>query len=276
MNACNSATSTSPQIEANIALTLLQQGLPVVVGMSYLLMADAARIFVSAFYRYFLEEGLGVAAAMSRSRHAIAQDCKRRASLNQTVDLQDWIVPVLYTQSPSFGSSWSLTQPLLEQQHSLSTILSNVFGASTISGREFDLYRVESLLAIHQNVELVGDYGVGLSEFLRYAMEFWQKTHFFETILLQTTSTQPEPYVIAIPGARKSPKALFMLDDIVNDDTLLEGVPDTSTKADHATDQLLEKVQSMFSTVSYLETTHCPHFPQRAGRSVIVDYACHV
>ncbi|KAF2111873.1 hypothetical protein BDV96DRAFT_690226 [Lophiotrema nucula] len=270
MNACNSAAATSTQVEANVASTLLQQGLRAIIGMSYLLMVDAARVFISTFYKHFLENGSGVAIAVSKSRHALAQDQKRRALFEQFVDLQDWIVPVLYTQTPSFGSSWSLTQSTAPQHVSLSAVLSNTFGTSTTIGRDFDLYRVESLLAVHGKVELVGDYGVGLSDFLRYAMDIWQKTNFFDTLLLNTTSSHPKPYIIALPQGRQSPRALFLLDDCVNDITDDAGnVLNTSAEAEDAMGQILEKIKHLFTEISYLKANHFSVLPTKDNYSRI-------
>jgi len=99
LNACQSAMITKEAKDpfASVATNLLQAGIPSVVAMSYSLWVSGARVFVPAFYQQLFKEG-DVARAMLAGRKEMYHN-KKRDIVSGQIDLQDWIVPVLYQQS---------------------------------------------------------------------------------------------------------------------------------------------------------------------------------
>jgi len=83
LNACYG----SADVTGNIALELVYNGLPYVVGMQAAILQEAARFFIAAFYEA-LQQGDSIEYAVAAGRAAIA------ANLPGTID---WCLPILYT-----------------------------------------------------------------------------------------------------------------------------------------------------------------------------------
>jgi tetratricopeptide (TPR) repeat protein len=97
LNACQSAM-LSEQAEdafASVATALLRAGVRSVVAMGYSLYVSGARQFLPAFYRQLFRTG-NVAEATRGGRQAMLAQPQRLGDL----ELQDWLVPVLYQQDP--------------------------------------------------------------------------------------------------------------------------------------------------------------------------------
>lgn len=97
LNACQSAM-LNDQVEdafASVATALLRAGVRSVVAMGYSLYVSGARQFLPAFYRQLFTSG-NVADATRSGRQAMLAKPQRRGDL----ELQDWLVPVLYQQDP--------------------------------------------------------------------------------------------------------------------------------------------------------------------------------
>jgi len=80
-----------------VAARLLNSGVHSVVANSYSIYQRSAKIFVNAFYTHLLKSG-SIAAAMQEGRRAMYKN-KERDTYYGTVDLEDWIVPVLYQRN---------------------------------------------------------------------------------------------------------------------------------------------------------------------------------
>ncbi len=97
LNACQSAM-LSEQAEdafASVATALLRAGVRSVVAMGYSLYVSGARQFLPAFYRQLFRTG-DVAEATRSGRQAMRAKPQRIGN----IELQDWLVPVLYQQDP--------------------------------------------------------------------------------------------------------------------------------------------------------------------------------
>lgn len=96
LNACQSAmlTEQAEDAFASVATALLRAGVHSVVAMSYSLYVEGARQFLPAFYRELFRSG-NVAQATRSGRQAMYKQPERGG-----IELQDWLVPVLYQQAP--------------------------------------------------------------------------------------------------------------------------------------------------------------------------------
>ncbi|WP_170113261.1 tetratricopeptide repeat protein [Ahniella affigens] len=97
LNACQSAmiNEQAEDAFASVATALLRAGVRSVVAMGYSLYVSGARQFLPAFYRQLFITG-NVAEATRSGRGAMLAKPQRRGD----VELQDWLVPVLYQQDP--------------------------------------------------------------------------------------------------------------------------------------------------------------------------------
>ncbi len=88
-NSCYTASNDPAASCAGIAKTLLDAGIPLVVGMQFAISEGAARVFACKFYR-ILSEGNSIVDAITMARRAIA-DCPGCRPW-------EWITPVLFIQ----------------------------------------------------------------------------------------------------------------------------------------------------------------------------------
>ena len=97
LNACQSAmlNEQAEDAFASVATALLRAGVRSVVAMGYSLYVSGARQFLPAFYRQLFTTG-NVAEAIRSGRQAMLAKPQRSGD----VELQDWLVPVLYQQDP--------------------------------------------------------------------------------------------------------------------------------------------------------------------------------
>ncbi len=100
LNACQSAMLDAEAREpfASVAAALLRTGIRSVVAMSYSVTLTGAREFLPPFYRALFQSG-DVAEAVRRGRQEMRAH-GQRSRLNPALQLQDWLVPVVYQQEP--------------------------------------------------------------------------------------------------------------------------------------------------------------------------------
>ena len=99
LNACRSADlAHSEDAFAAVATALLRGGIHSVLAMSYSLYAAGARAFFSSFYEHLFQSGSLTEAVRQGRCRMFAH--KTRSSLRGPYDFQDWVVPVLYQQTP--------------------------------------------------------------------------------------------------------------------------------------------------------------------------------
>lgn len=100
LNACQSAMLDAEARDpfASVATALLRTGVRSVVAMSYSVTVAAAREFLPPFYRALFQTG-DVAEAVRQGRQEMRAH-GQRSRLNPAIQLQDWLVPVVYQQGP--------------------------------------------------------------------------------------------------------------------------------------------------------------------------------
>lgn len=100
LNACQSARidATAETAFASVAASLISAGVRSVLAMGYNLYVSGAQQLLPAFYRELFKSG-DTAQATREGRKAMLTT-PVRASAAEAIELQDWLVPVLYQQSP--------------------------------------------------------------------------------------------------------------------------------------------------------------------------------
>ena len=92
LEACQSAMQTAAS-EASLAQHLAEAGVPVAVGMAYSVTVTAAARAMPVFYEK-LAHGADPAAAVHAARRELFEHKSRQVYFNQTMDLEDWMLPV--------------------------------------------------------------------------------------------------------------------------------------------------------------------------------------
>ena len=96
LNACQSARQTE-ESEASLAQSLAEAGVPVTVGMAYSVTVSAAAQAMPVFYAR-LADGADPTAAVQAARRELFERKRRRVYFNQTMEIEDWMLPVAFVQ----------------------------------------------------------------------------------------------------------------------------------------------------------------------------------
>jgi CHAT domain-containing protein len=102
LNACQSGKQVKEALgkqvevsETSLGSRLMQAGVQVVVAMGYSVTVTAAQLMMRTLYEE-LFEGRPLSGALCRARRELYNRKGRRAYFNQTIDLEDWVLPVVY------------------------------------------------------------------------------------------------------------------------------------------------------------------------------------
>ena len=96
LNSCESATANKG-FNANLSRTLCRKGISNVLAMSYKFSVSAAKIFHAAFYKAFFVKAMPFSESASYARQSLRQIQQRAGRRYRTCDIQDWFVPVVYS-----------------------------------------------------------------------------------------------------------------------------------------------------------------------------------
>ena len=96
LNACQSAMQLG-ESEASLAQRLVEAGVPLSVGMAYSVTVSAAERMMPVIYEQ-LAAGEDVIGAVHDSRRALFDDRARRVYFDHDLDLEDWMLPVVFCQ----------------------------------------------------------------------------------------------------------------------------------------------------------------------------------
>src|SRR5205807_9996453 len=80
--------------ECSLGYRLMQAGIPVVLAVSCSVTVSAVRILMQDLYRH-LFSGYDLSVSLRAARMALANSKARQAAFNYTVDLEDWLLPVV-------------------------------------------------------------------------------------------------------------------------------------------------------------------------------------
>ncbi|KAF1810199.1 hypothetical protein P152DRAFT_516082 [Eremomyces bilateralis CBS 781.70] len=188
LNACESARANCGD-DGNIAKVFYTHGVRNVLAMSFKVSSGAAEIFLGSFYHELFIGGMSFTRAAAISRRMLRIHSSRPARFGLTRTHMDWFVPVVYSASCDFILSTPnlvTTETLLETPQTFMDIdesLKNL-DKPTITGREFDLLRLETKLLEKGRIYLEGPVGVGKTAFLQYACDIWKSTAFIDVSII--------------------------------------------------------------------------------------------
>lgn len=99
LNACQSAKQISQESEdyreTSLGSRLMTAGMQAVVAMGYSVTVSAAKLMMKPIYQQLLN-GKDLTEAMRKGRLELFNNKQRRAYYNTIIDLEDWLLPVIY------------------------------------------------------------------------------------------------------------------------------------------------------------------------------------
>jgi tetratricopeptide (TPR) repeat protein len=193
LNACQSGkqlregeTDSFDARETSLGARLIDAGVQTVIAMAYSVTVDAARLMVENLYRNLFEQ-MPIDRALQRARRELHARKERKVSFGQKVDLEDWLLPVVYRNqavdlklrqmSPEEKKVYSL------QQGKRLQFLETSRTEYGFVGRDLDILKLEKGLIRNCNMlMLCGMGGTGKTTLLRYLQDWWVQTGFVEGV----------------------------------------------------------------------------------------------
>lgn len=187
LNACQSGRRVGAT-ETSLGSRLMQAGVPMVLAMGYSITASAAELMMNTLY-HRLFAGRPLAVATRRVRMELYNCKERQVYFDQTVDLEDWLLPVVYQNqeqclevrdfTPEEGAAYYERQARRYREPQTS------YG---FVGRDIDVLQIERRLlgqtagAGHNLLLLRGMGGVGKSTLLHHLGAWWRIAGFVERV----------------------------------------------------------------------------------------------
>ncbi|NJN81317.1 MAG: CHAT domain-containing protein, partial [Caldilineaceae bacterium] len=169
--------------ETTLAGRLMEAGAQMVLAMRYSVTVSAAERLMDHLYRE-LFAGRELGEAIRHARRELYNVKSRRAAYRQQIDLEDWLLPVVYENQPQ----QLRTRAFTEAEHA------EFFGRRAARyrepdltyaflGRDLDILRLEKMLLTRGNILLLrGMGGAGKTALLHHVAAWWQSTHFVEQV----------------------------------------------------------------------------------------------
>ena len=180
LNACESARADQG-LRANLAATFLEKGVGNVLAMFCKFPSSVIEPFFSVFYEALLCEGLPMSTAAAEARKHLREHGLRKSRFGLELQVQDWFIPVSYhllRHNVLLGTNLQADSLATCRPVERTTPRANPL----ITGREFDLLRLEEAVTDAQFVLIHGHAGVGKSGFVQYAFDRWRDTQYFDKL----------------------------------------------------------------------------------------------
>ncbi len=182
LNACQSGKQIKQQGETSLGSYLMAAGMQIVVAMRYSFTASGAKLMMQQSYQHLFDKK-DITTAIRLGRRELFNIKQRQAYWNQTIDLEDWLLPVTYYNRPVNLNLRKFT-PQEETDYFLSRSQRYQFPIPTYGfvGRDLEILKIEKMLLRHNILMLRGIDGIGKTTLLNYLREWWQTTHFAQKI----------------------------------------------------------------------------------------------
>ena len=135
--------------ETSLSSRLLQAGMQMVVGMSYSVTVSAAKLMMKELYGQ-LFNNQPITEAIRLSRLELYNNKERQAYFNEIIDLEDWLLPVVYNNQPV---NFNLREMTPEETEKYYTDLEQsyrfplpIYG---FVGRDLEILKIEKSLLKH-------------------------------------------------------------------------------------------------------------------------------
>ncbi len=165
--------------ETSLASYLIQSGVQMVLAMSYSVTVTAAILLMKTLYQQFFD-GSELSTAIRAARSELYNRKERQAHYNQTINLEDWLLPVIYQNQPQRLTPRPFTPEekalFLGKEAGRYQPISPIYG---FVGRDLDTLQIEKRLLTRRNLLLIqGMGGAGKTTLLQHLAEWWQRTGF--------------------------------------------------------------------------------------------------
>ncbi|MCP4105041.1 MAG: tetratricopeptide repeat protein [Desulfobacteraceae bacterium] len=182
LNACQSGKQVGTS-ETSLGSRLMEAGMQMVVAMGYTVTVSAAVLMMTQLYeQLFGKKSLSHSIRLSRLE--LHNKRERKAYFNQTIELKDWILPVVYQNREVRLEVQEMTPEQIaahyERKAGQYPFPKPVYD---FWGRDLDILEIEKRLLSRCNLLLVrGMGGAGKTTLLHHMGAWWQTTQFVEKV----------------------------------------------------------------------------------------------
>lgn len=184
LNACQSGMQVGAS-ETSLGSRLIQHGVQMVLAMGYSVTVSAAKLLMETLYtQLFAKHDL--ATSIRFARQELHNHKERQAHFHQTIDLEDWLLPVVYQNQPQnltvreFTPKEATAYYILQSQRDQERPPEPTYG---FVGRDVDILQLEKRLLTQRNIVLVrGMGGAGKTTLLQHLRTWWQTTGLVDQI----------------------------------------------------------------------------------------------
>ncbi|MBE9067100.1 CHAT domain-containing protein, partial [Leptolyngbya cf. ectocarpi LEGE 11479] len=169
-------------VETSLGSRLMTAGVQMVVAMGYSVTVSAAALMMEKLYgQLFAQKGIPEAIRLGRKE--LYNRKNRRVYFNQIVELEDWLLPVVYANR-EVDLKLRDMEPRERAEYLMQRRQRYRFEQPTYGfiGRDLEILKIEKALLQHNIVLLRGMGGTGKTTLLNYLREWWQTTGFVDEI----------------------------------------------------------------------------------------------
>ena len=182
LNVCQSGKQVGER-ETSLGSRLMLAGVQLVLAMGYSVRIQAAEKLMSVLYAQLFKSG-DLSGAVHQARKELYNDKKRNTSSGKVIELQDWLLPIIYQNQPLQLSMRAFTQEesndYYERRDERGKYLQQGSFYEFV-GRDIDILQIEKSLLTRHNILLVrGIGGVGKTALFRHLEAWWLITDFMQ------------------------------------------------------------------------------------------------
>ena len=184
LNACQSGKQVGAS-ETSLGSRLIAYGVQMVLAMGYSVTVSAAQLLMETLYtQLFAKHDL--ATSIRYARQELYNSKERQALFNQKIQLEDWLLPVVYQNAPQqltvreFTPEEATTYYSRRAQREQERPRTPTYG---FVGRDVDILQIEKRLLTQRNIPLVrGMGGAGKTTLLQHLHTWWQTTGLVDNV----------------------------------------------------------------------------------------------
>ena len=184
LNACQSGKQIGDR-ETSLGSQLIKEGVQLVLAMGYSVNVRAAELLMSTLYRHLFAND-ELLTAIRHARNELYNDKERVAYFDQRIDLEDWLLPVVYQNQPVTLQPRDFTpeeRKVWFERKAEEKDYTPPDPTYGFVGRDIDILQIEKRLLEKRNILLVrGMGGAGKTTLLKHLAAWWHTTGFVKRI----------------------------------------------------------------------------------------------
>jgi hypothetical protein len=184
LNACQSGKQIGDR-ETSLGSQLIKEGLQLVLAMGYSVNVRAAELLMSTLYRHLFARD-ELLTAIRHARNELYNDKQRVAYFDQKIDLEDWLLPVVYQNQPVALQPRDFTpdeRKVWFERKAEEKDYTPPDPTYGFVGRDIDILQIEKRLLEQRTILLVrGMGGAGKTTLLTHLAAWWHTTGFIKRV----------------------------------------------------------------------------------------------